>query len=117
MSPRLRAKPVRNATGWHAGQRGNKRADRQDESNKRRVEPEREREIERPDHQRRHHHRRDERAHGEACAQRRIAEHRQMDQRRCCSRFNEHEEAGSQESSQQQSHVERAETAAPHRHG
>ena len=39
-------------------------------------------EIERPDHQRRHHHGRDQRAHGKPCAEQRITEHRQPDQRR-----------------------------------
>ncbi len=113
----MRAKTVRNATGWHTSQRDDKRTDRQDESNHSRIEPERTREIERPDHQRRHHHRRDERAHGETRTQHRITEHRQRDQRRCCSRLGEHEEADSEGSSQQQSHVERTETAAPNRHG
>ena len=33
-------KAVGNAPGWHGGQRGNQRADGQDKSNKRGVEPE-----------------------------------------------------------------------------
>ena len=40
-----------------------------------------------------------------------------MDQRGCCPRLGEHEEAGSEDGAQQQSHVERTETAASHRHG
>ncbi len=111
------AKAVRNATGRHAGQSRDERADRHDDANHRRIEPERTREIERSDHQRRHHHRRDQCAHGEARTQRSIAENRQADQRRGCSRLGEGEEADSDCGSQQQSHVARAETAAPHRHG
>ena len=74
------AETIREAAGRHAGQRGDERTDRQDEPDQGRVEPERAGEIERPDHQRRHHHGRDEHAHGEARAQRGIAEHRQADQ-------------------------------------
>jgi hypothetical protein len=45
-------------------------------SNKGCIEPERTREIERPDDERGHHHRRDERAGGEARAQHRIGNDR-----------------------------------------
>ena len=110
------AETIRQATGRHAGQRGDERTDRQDEPDKGRVEPERAGEIERPDHQRRHHHGRDERAHGEARAQRGIAEHRQSDQWRRGSRLDVHEQAGSEDRCQQESHVERTEDA-PDRHG
>ena len=113
---RCGADAVRNAPGRHAGECDHERADGQDEPDHGRVEPQRAREIERADHQRRHHHGRDERAHGEACAQRRIAQHRQPDQRRRGTRLGAHEEAGADDGSRQQSRVERTETAASRRH-
>ena len=110
-------KAVRNAPGRHGGERDDERTDGQDEPDHGRVEPQRTREIERSDHQRRHHHRRDERARGEARAQHRIAQHRQPDQRRRRARLGEHEEAGTDDRTRQQGRVERTETAAPRRHG
>ena len=77
------------------------------------VEPERARQVERPDHQRRHHHRRDQRAHGEAGAQRRIAEQRQADQRRGDLRLRRSTNRPRADSrGQQQGDIERAEAAA-----
>ena len=67
--------------GRHARQRDDDGAGRDDQADGRRIEPQRTRQVERPDHQRRHHHRRDERVHGEARIQPWIAEHRQLDQR------------------------------------
>jgi hypothetical protein len=52
-----------------------------------------------------------------ARAQHRIAEHRQPDQGRRGFHLGAHEEGDPENGSQQQSHVERAETAAPNRHG
>ena len=81
MTMKSRAQTVDNATSRNTARRGDHWANRHDDSNNSRVEFERTRQIKRPDHQRRHHHRRDERAHGEACTQHRIAKHRQPDQR------------------------------------
>ncbi|RWE56544.1 MAG: hypothetical protein EOS67_19395 [Mesorhizobium sp.] len=81
--------------------------DRHDGANESRVEPERTRQIERPDHQCRHHHRRNECARGEARTQRRIAECGQSDQRRRHSCLHKHKEAGSENGCHQQSHIER----------
>ena len=111
------AEAVHHASGRHGGERDNERADRHDESDQRRVEPERTGQIERPDHQRRHHHGRDEGAGGEARTQHRIAEHRRPDQRRCGSRFDKHEQARASDCSQQQRQVDRADMAAADRHG
>jgi hypothetical protein len=112
-----RAGAVGDAARGHAGHRGDERTDRQRESDQRRPEPERAREVERADDQRRHHHRRDERVRGEARAERPVAEHRQLDQRRRRLRLDAHEERGTDGGARQQGQIEGPEPAAAERHG
>jgi hypothetical protein len=59
----------------------------------------------------------DQRAHREAGTQAGIAEYRQVDQGRSCSRLDAHEEAGSNGGRQEQSDIERTEMATRHGHG
>ena len=111
------AQPIDQPAGRDAAQGGEDRAARHDEPDHSRVEPERARQIERPDHERRHRHGQHERAGREARAQHRIAEHLQPDQGRGRLRLHQHEQADPEDASQQQRQIERAEAAAPDRHG